>query len=246
MIRFLSILTIFILLALTACNNPDPSIKTSKYSDKVASTNIIKPNITCDTFQTDQPKIKDYKRAYKVFLETTSLDWFLENRKSLWREAKARHIKTFSVDSISIIKCLCTNSQNVFLYIPNKYYNQRKNGNEYFLFYIVNNSSDTIEIPYLDNIIDNISSSVSTGDSLRWFLFQRTDQIIDCRNSLRTMKLPPKNVIQSEIESDLINVGDTTVDYRLELTLGKQKIVSNSIKINLLKKQLPYLDKKFE
>lgn len=211
MTRFLSILTILSLTVLSACNNSDTAKRNGKVTDTVASTNIIQPIIICDTFQIDKPKMKDYKKAYYVFLETTSLDWFLEHRQSLWREAKAWHIKTSSVDSNSIIKCLCSKRQNIFLYIPNHFYNQEKNGNEYFRFYIVNNSSDTIQIPRLDNVINNISSSISTGDTLKWLSFQQTDKIIGCGNSIWTMKLPPKTATLSEIESDHINGSTPTV-----------------------------------
>jgi hypothetical protein len=61
-----------------------------------------------------------------------------------------------------------------------------------------------------------------------------------------TKRLAPKTAIESQIESQYIGLGDTTVDYRIELNLNKQTIVSNSIKINLMKKQLPYLGKKIE
>ncbi len=238
--RFKLILIIPITTVLATCNISDRS----KETGNTAVTKKDVPNICmCDSFQIDKPKIKDYKEAFKGLFEPNSPDWFLENNQSIWREAKAWHTSTFLVDSNPIIKCLSNNLKTVFLYIPNHFYSQKKNGNEYFRFYIVNNSSDTVQIPRLDNVVNNISSSISTGDSLKWLSFQYTDKIIDCGNSIWTMKLPPKMATLSEIESDRVNLGDTVVDYRLELTLGKQKIVSNSIKIYLLKKQLRYLDK---
>lgn len=60
------------------------------------------------------------------------------------------------------------------------------------------------------------------------------------------MKVAPKTAIKSQIESGYLYLGDTAVNYRLELTLDKQKIVSNVIKINLMKKQLLYLGKLFD
>lgn len=195
----------------------------------------------------DQQPVKDYKKALKVWLEDSSLDWFLENRQSAWREAKAWHNKIVAIDSNSIIQCLCRTRKNVFMYIPNHFYESKKNGNEYFLFYIVNNSNDSVKIPCLDAIINNISSSVSypaKSDTLpQWFVFQGTCALVECGNSYWARKLPPHTAIESEIESDYTGMGDTTVDYRLELRLGKELISSNSIKINLMKKQLLYLGK---
>lgn len=206
--------------------------------------------VTCDTFTIDKPKIKDYKKTLSVWLETTSLDWFLEKRQTAWREAKAWNINTLLVDRNSILKCLATEQKNLFLYIPNHFYDKAKNGNEYFQFFIVNNSKDTILIPRLDAVINNISSSISyisNVDTLQqWLSFQQTMKFVECGNSYWTMKLPPKTAIKSQIESDYLYLGDTTVNYRLELTLDKKKIVSNEIKISLMKKQLLYLGKPFD
>lgn len=234
---------------MTACNNSDKTKYNENVTDNVDTTKRNQPIIICDTFTLDRQPVKDYKKVLSVWLETTSLDWFLEKRQSTWREAKTWKKKTFPIDSNSIIKCLCNKNKSIFLYIPNHFY-IKKNGNEYFQFFIVNNSKDTIKIPCLDAVINNISSSVSfitNSDTLQqWLFFQQTGKFVECGNSRWTMKLPPKTAIESQIESQYIGLGDTTVDYRIELILDKQTIVSNSIKINLMKKQLPYLGKKFE
>ena len=247
MTRITFIFVIFIFFVFAACNNAENADKNSTATNTAVTINATPAVINCDTFRTDRQPVKDYKKALNVWLEDSSLDWFLEKRQSAWREAKAWHNKTFAVDSNAIVQCLCTTRKNVFLYIPNHFYIREKNGNEYFLFYIVNNSSDTVEIPCLDAIINNISSSVSypsKNDTLQqWLVFQGTCAIVECGNSRWTRKLPPHTAIESEIESDYTGMGDTTVDYRLELRLGKQLIISNSIKINLMKKQLPYLGK---
>lgn len=232
-----------------SCNNSD----TAKINDTATDTidaNSLLPVIHCDTASIDVQPVKDYKKALSVWLETTSLDWFLEKRQSVWREAKAWKNKVLPIDSNPILKCLCNDYELTFLYIPNHFYIKEKNGNEYYKFFIVNNSTDTINIPFLDAVVNNISSSISlhsNSDPLQqWVSFQQTDRLVDCGNSYWTMKLPPKQAIESHIESQYIGLGDTTVEYRLELNLDNRKIASNSIKINLMKKQLPYLGNKFE
>lgn len=243
MTRFFLIL--FAAVALSACNSND---KTIIKSPVPAST--VGPVITCDTFPMDKPEIRNAKKALSVWLETTSLDWFLEKRQMAWREAIAWSKKVLPVDSNAILKCLCSEKKNMFLYIPNHFYNKEKNGGLNFQFFIVNNSADTIHIPRIDATVDNISSAISginnNNTSRQWLSFQQTPKIVECGNSFWTMKLPPQTAIKMQIESEYLNLGDTTVYYRLELTLGEQKIISNSIKINLMKKQLPFLGKPFD
>lgn len=232
-------------LALTACSNQTADKSTTAVSDTTATIHTSTV-LNCDTFSLDKPKTKDYKKALKVWLEDCTLDWFLKYRQPVWGEAKAWHIKTFSIDSNSFVKCLTEGKKNIFLYIPNHFYIQEKNGNEYFQFFIVNNSADTIQIPRIDKVINNISSFISTGDTSKWISFQQTTMFVDCGNSYWTMKLAPKTAIESQIECDYLNLGDTTVDYRLELSLGKQTITSNRIKVNLMRKQLQFIGKNFD
>jgi hypothetical protein len=232
-----------VVFSLISCANNDP-VKTNYPDSHINST----PNgVACDTNTVDQPPVKDYRQSLAVWLETTPLDWFLRYRQSAWREAKAWNSKPVSVDSNSIIKCLCAGKKNIFLYIPNHFYTRLKNGTEYIDFLIVNNTSDTIAIPCIDDVINHISSSVSAGLSnstaQQWLSFQETAKIAECGNSYWVMKLPPKTAIASQLEAGYLNLGDTAVNYRLELTVDRQKIVSNSIRINLMKQQLPYLGK---
>ena len=223
----------------------------SNNEDTINKTNIItQATAICDTFPTDNPNAKDYKKALSTWLETTSLDWFLENRQSVWREARVWNINNISLDSNSMLKCLSEKQRNPFLYIPNHFYAIAKNGNEYFEFFIVNNTQDTLLLPMLDKVISNISSSISlrtNEDTLsQWLTFQKTDKNAACANSNLETKLPPQTAIKAQIESDYLNMGDITVHYRLELTLDKQRILSNSIRIKLMKKQLPFLRMSFD
>jgi hypothetical protein len=237
-------LIFIVCIALTSCSGNDYQIKNIAIADTLPAVAI------CDSCAIDQPKIKDYRKELSVWLETSSLDWFLEKRQSAWREAKAWEINTILIDSNPILNCLSAKQKDIFLYIPNRFYEKAKNGNEYFQFFIVNNSKDSILIPRLDAVINNISSSISYTSNLdslqKWLSFQETNKFVECGNSYWTMKLPPRTAIRSQIESGYLFLGDTAVNYRLELMLGKQKIISNSIKINLMKKQLPYLGKPFD
>ena len=248
--KVLHIITFFVLTILTACSNSESGKKNCNVLN-VTSSNVNKKTInSCDTFSMDKQPMKDYKESLSVWLETTTLEWFLQRRQSVWREAKVWINETCPIDNISIIKCLSNDTEKIFLYIPTHFYKKDKHGNEYFQFFIVNNSKDTIKIPCHDRIIDNISSSVSlTSNNVsvqQWLSFQKTDSFVECGNSIWTMKLAPKTVIISEIESQYIGLGDSTVNYRLEFTFEKRKVISNSIKINLMRKQLPYLGKTFE
>jgi hypothetical protein len=203
------------------------------------------PEMICDTQPVDTPIIKNHKKELNVWLETTSLGWFLEHRQTAWREAKAWGNKIIPIDSNLLLKCLCAKGQKIFLHIPNRHLQKEKNGNEYFRFYIVNNSTDSIPIPRIDAVINNISSSVSFSvakDTVQqWLSYQQTDKTVECGNSFWTQKLPPKTAIEAQLESGFMNLGGEWANYRLELTLGNEKLTSNSIRIGFMKKQLPFL-----
>jgi hypothetical protein len=217
---------------------------------KEAPVLMKEPEIICDTQPVDSPTIKNHKKELGVWLETTSLDWFLEHRQTAWREAKAWANKIIPVNGDSMLKCLSEKKKKVFLYIPNHYFQKEKNGNEYFRFYVVNNSADSIAIPRMDAVINNIGSSVLfsrlADTAEQWLPYQQTDKTVECGNSFWTQKLPPKTAIEAQMESGFTNMGGEWAHYRLELTFGKEKITSNSIKIGFMKKQLPYLGKSFE
>jgi hypothetical protein len=235
-----------ILAVLSACDSSDNVAKETDTADTTAAIHNS-TFVNCDTFAIDTQPKKEYKKAFDVWLQTTSLDLFLEEKQSVWREAKAWNNNTLSINSNAIIKCLCENKKNLFLYVPNHFYIKEKNGNEYFQFFIVNNSTDTVQMPSLDAMVNNISSSVSYGSdsAQQWLSFQQTNKFVECGNSRWTKKLPPGTAIESEMECYYIGLGDTTVNYRVELTVDKQTFFSNSIKINLMKNQLPYLGKPF-
>jgi hypothetical protein len=146
---FLSLLVIH---SFTACNNDKTSNQSSFPAD---SEKLIS---ACDTFPPDTPEIRDPKKFLSSWLETTSLDWFLDKRQTVWREAITWGNKISPIDSNSIIKCLFTGKENISLYIPNHFYNKEKNGNRYSIFFIINNSPDTILIPHIDAMIENITS----------------------------------------------------------------------------------------
>lgn len=238
-------LLIAIVFLAASCGSKDNTAKKSIPIDSTAKIVTV-----CDSASIDNPSIKNYKKSLAVWLEDSSLDWFLEKRQMAWREAIAWSKKIFPVDSNALIKCIGSEKRTIFLYIPNHFFKRTKNGNEFFTFYIANNSSDTVLVPRIDAVINNISSSVSftsaSGSVQQWLSFQQTSKIVECGNSFWTMKLPPKTVIESQIESDFLNLGDTAVNYRLELVLGNRKIISNPIKIHLMKQQVPYLGKSFQ
>lgn len=192
------------LIILLSCANDD------NINNKAKTNITTKTTTICDTFPIDNPNVKDYKKALSIWLETTSLDWFLKNRQSVWREAKAWSINNISLNSNSNLKCLADKQNNLFLYIPNHFYALTKNGNEYFDFFIVNNTQDTLLLPMLDKVISNISSSISlptNSDTLnQWFSFQKTHKNTACANSNLETKLPPQTAIKAQIESDYLNM----------------------------------------
>lgn len=207
-----------------------------------------KPRIVCDTAAVDVPPVKKNSVTLDVWLETTSLEWFLDKRQSAWREAKAFSKKIVPVDSNKLLQCLAPERKELFLYIPHRFYKKDKYGNEYFEFYIVNNTEDSVPVPMIDAVVNHISSSArltgkdSTGN---WLSFQQTTKFVECGNSFHTFLLPPHTAFEAGMECDFINLGAAPVDYRIELDLNGKKIISNTIGIHLMPEQLPFLGKPF-
>lgn len=234
-------LAVFILL-LSACGNHEPQKNTP------AHISLPKPLVVCDNDSLDIPPVNKHSITLSVWLEDSSLEWFLDKRQSAWREAKAWGKKIIPIDSNALLKCIAAERKDLFLHIPNHFYKKDKGGNEYFRFFIVNNSADSVSLPMIDAVIDNISSSVriDKNDSAgNWLSFQQTGKIVECGNSFHTVTLPPQTAVTAEIESQFLNLGDAGAGYRIELSLNSRKIVSNTIGIHLMPQQLPYLGKTF-
>jgi hypothetical protein len=203
----------------------------------------------CDTAKKSVLPVKDYRKALKVWLEDSNLDWFLEYRQSAWRGSKVWIIKILPIDSNLLVKCKSAEKKAVCLYIPNHFAVNERNG-EYIRFFIINNSTDTLKIPALDATLDPVFSSVAFhpagSDSLTWLAFQKRTGPVICGNSRHTLKLFPGKFLEAHIESDYLNMGTCAMDYRLELVIGKSRFVSNPISISLMEKQRPYLGKAFD
>lgn len=249
MIRLLALGLIALLVS--ACHEgstgePQPIIVELEHDSIAHDTSTTVVDIApCDTFAMDRMRMKDPNSALGVWLETTSLSWFLENRQSTWREAKAWHVKTAPVDSNALASCLAKNRKDIFLYIPNHFHVRKRNGNEYIRLLIINNSNNTVPIPRIDSVIDSVTSSVALGDSATWRSFQATNGS-SCGNSYFRSLLPPHSLVEVEVECDYIGMGSSLVDYRLELTLAGRTLVSNTIQIPLMNAQLRYMGKPFD
>src|SRR5437868_2657814 len=241
-------LIILLVLVFASCSNKSGSNETAV--SKPNTEQVAKPVFVCDTSASDKPFTKNYKKVLSVWLETTSLDWFLEKRQMAWREIISWPQQTPKSNDSMLIKCLLEQPQGAYLYIPHHHYYNVYNGNEYLYYYVVNNSADTIFIPRIENVVDSVYSLVSfmapDQRSQPWVAFQKSVIPIECGNSkIYKSALPPKQVMRLYFDCQYMNLGDTTVNYKLGMSLPNQTIFSNTIRINLMKKQLPFLGKDF-
>lgn len=53
----------------------------------------------------------------------------------------------------------------------------------------------------------------------------------------------PGEFLEVHFESDFVGFGDSTVNYRINLVLGEDTLISNSIPVNFLDIQLKILSK---
>jgi hypothetical protein len=113
--------------------------------------------------------------------------------------------------------------------------------------YIVNNAFDSLAMPCIDAVVDHISTSVAPVSSslvpVQWLSYQVTTSIVECGNSFHIRKLPPRTALESNMDNEYTNMGDSIFQYRVELILNEQKIISNAVPIRFMKKQIPYLGK---
>jgi len=213
-----------------------------QYEDSIAVVN----SVPCDTMRRDSPVTKENSEVLRVWLDGSSLDWFLEKRQSAWREAKVWNKRVGLISENPLVRCVSENEEDLFLYIPHQYYISEYNG-DFFKFYLINMSSDTVKVPALDATIDRMSSSVSyPDDPNNWLSFQIGDSFVECGNSIWELQLPPLHLIECELEANFIHLGNEELDFRIEFSAEDLSIVSNSIKIRLMKEQLPYLGRVFE
>ena len=115
-------------------------------------------------------------------------------------------------------------------------------GWEYFKFYLVNTTDSTLTIPALDSTIATIESEISVEKG-KWTRFQAKSPYSGfvCGNSFWELKLDPGEYLEIHLESDFVGFGDTTVNYRIQLALGTDTLISNSIPVNLFGIQLKVL-----
>lgn len=199
--------------------------------------------VICDIDSSEQPKVRNYKTALKYdILYERSLDWFLQHRQSSWRDATAWFERASNIDSSVLIRCISDQrkKEKIIVYIPNKYYTEKEYNTD-IRFYIINNSYDTLKVPRIDATVNFVNSSVSSIYHEKWLGFQETTHFVECGNSYWTMQLNPRCFIECRIESNYINIGDTTLNYRIDFLSDSIVYHSNAIKINLMKNQLNYI-----
>lgn len=207
------------------------------------------PLESCDTASLQLLPLRNYKKVFYYWRQggAGSLDDFLRTEGDRWRAAKAWHDSTFPIAGHPLLQCLGSRQQGLFLYIPHRFLKSRNNDSDLRIaFYLVNNTDDTLRLPRLDATIDNISSSIA-ADRKNWKGFQQTTPFVACGNSRWAQRLPPRWAVSAEIECDYLFVGDTLVEYRLELKLPRgQILVSNAVRVPLLREQLAYAGREIE
>lgn len=165
----------------------------------------------------------------KTCLAQTISDW---NRYSNFWVLDIDREEQFLISSNPEIKSLGDKELKFIIPdIPNK---KLENGNKYIIAYLINFSSDTVDVPRADATIANSSTRVLV--SKNWLLFQKSAGS-SCGNSYWTMKLAPKHYIILQIENTENN-GTVRVPFKAIINVNHKNIESNQSYIFVSKERL--------
>ena len=114
---------ILLVVCLGSCKpetNQEESILESypQYEDYISVVNTV----LCDTMRRDSPVTKENSEVLRVWLDGSSLDWFLDKRQAAWREAKVWNNRVGLISENPLVQCVSGNEEDLFLYIPHQYY----------------------------------------------------------------------------------------------------------------------------
>lgn len=197
---------------------------------------------SCDKEPLSPSRKDEFSVALNYWLQEISLEEFFSEKQNEWKDSKGWRERKGLIQDEPILKCISAEKNAAFLYIPNSHFKKIEIGHEYLKFYLVNNSDESLSIPSIDDTIGNISSEISR-DQRSWSKFQEETPDLDfiCGNSFWEDELKPGEFLEIDLESDFVGFGNSTVNYRINLALGKDTLISNSIPVNLLDMQLKIL-----
>lgn len=125
--------------------------------------------------------------------------------------------------------------EKIQLYFPADYKVVMPNGNTYAKAYLLNNTTDSIEIERIDATLANVREYFFIKN--KWIAF-RTNGTSTCGNSYFSNKLPPNRQLSLELTNDILTDGRKKIPYKISILIGAQQIESNVITVKLHNAQL--------
>ncbi len=138
------------------------------------------------------------------------------------------------IDSIKDIEKICNlNDSAITIWLWEYTDTSEAVAQKYILFYLINNTNQTISVPYVDAKINYVSTSVRDHDTSEWLDFQKTYPYCACGLSCGFQKLESKTAFFGNLDGEDINYGYKDIQFRMSYTIKNRIIHSNAINIRI-------------
>lgn len=125
--------------------------------------------------------------------------------------------------------------EKIQLYFPTNFQIVMPNGNKYAKAYLINNTTDSIEIARIDATLANVQEYFLIKN--KWIAF-RKNGTSTCGNSYFSNKLAPNHQLSLELSNDVLTDGNNKIPYKISILLGTRLIECNVIQVKLHDSQL--------
>jgi hypothetical protein len=109
------------------------------------------------------------------------------------------------------------------------------NGNKFAKVYLLNNTTDSVEIARIDATLANVQEYFFVNN--KWITF-RKNGTSTCGNSYFKSKLAPNRQLALELNNEVLTDGKNKIPYKISILIGAQLIESNVIQVYLHNNQL--------
>jgi hypothetical protein len=128
--------------------------------------------------------------------------------------------------------------KSVMIVFPDDLYSERQDL-KYAIGYILNNSSEAVEIKMIDAAVDKVKEYYFIND--KWINPNQEVISVDCGNSYYSGRIDPGNKFVFQINIGNMAYGNIKTKYKIGIELDGKEVLSNEIVVNLHENQIKSL-----
>ena len=128
--------------------------------------------------------------------------------------------------------------KSVMIVFPDDFYSERLDL-KYAVGYILNNSSEAVEIKMIDAVVDKVKEYYFIND--KWIHPNQELISVDCGNSYYSGRIDPGNKLVFQINLANMTYGNIKTKYKIGIEIDGTEIFSNEIVVNLHENQIKNL-----